>query len=84
MEFNVKINVTNTSIIITNYKMGECLELEEIFKVWDPMTHRFNILGMYYDEANKYLYLPRASVLQEFLSEVYNSDYRTLRDSISI
>ena len=37
-----------------------------------------------FDFHNRYLLLPRASVLQEFLSKVYNADYRTLNDSISL
>jgi hypothetical protein len=36
-----------------------------------------------FDFHNKYLYLPKASVLQAFLSAVYNADYETLSTSIS-
>ena len=35
-----------------------------------------------FDFHNKYLYLPKASVLQSFLSSVYQSEYNTLQNSI--
>lgn len=34
-----------------------------------------------FDFHHKYLYLPRASVLQTFLSEIYNADYNVLSQS---
>lgn len=36
-----------------------------------------------FDFHNRYLYLPKASVLREFLSEVYSADYQTLSQSPS-
>lgn len=53
-----KIVVRNTSIIINDYNMGDSVQLEEVFKVFNPITHSFDIFGMYYDEANKRLFLP--------------------------
>jgi hypothetical protein len=35
-----------------------------------------------FDFHNRYLYLPKASVLQQFLSTIYNADYQTLTNSI--
>lgn len=57
-----KIVVTNSAIIINNYEMGDCKKLENNFKVSEPMNqsfYRYYFMGMYYDEANKRLYLPR-------------------------
>jgi hypothetical protein len=34
-----------------------------------------------FDFHNKYVYLPKASVLQQFLSEIYNADYDLIRRS---
>ena len=34
-----------------------------------------------FDFHHRYLYLPRASVLQTFLSEIYNADYNVLSQS---
>ena len=34
-----------------------------------------------FDFHHRYLYLPRASVLQTFLSEIYSTDYNTLSQS---
>lgn len=54
-----KVQLTNSAIIINNYDMGDLPSLEYNFKIWDPITHRNNIIGMYYDEERKRLYLPR-------------------------
>ena len=53
-----KIIVSNTHICITNYTMGDCEQLENIFRTFDPVTHKFNSFGMYYDKDNKKLYIP--------------------------
>lgn len=54
-----RIIVRNSAILITDYTLGECEALEKNFKIWDMLTHRFNIMGMYYDEIGHILYLPR-------------------------
>lgn len=54
-----KIVVTNSAIIINNYDMGDCLQIENCFKVFEPTTHSYYYMGMHYDKENKKLYLPR-------------------------
>lgn len=54
-----KLIVRNSAILITDYTLGECEALERNFKIWDMLTHRFNIIGMYYDEIGHILYIPR-------------------------
>lgn len=54
-----QIILRNSCIEITDYKMGDALELENYFRVYDPLTHRYNTLGMHYDEETSTLYLPR-------------------------
>lgn len=57
-----KIVVTNSAIIINNYDMGDCVKLENCFKVLEPVTKNYYThyyLGMYYDKNNRKLYLPR-------------------------
>jgi superfamily II DNA or RNA helicase len=39
--------------------MGDDPSLERNFKIWDPLYHTHQIKGMYHDEANRRLYLPR-------------------------
>lgn len=53
-----KITVRNTCIIINDYKLGDCPRLEEIFRIFDPITHKFEYFGMYYDKIEQKLYLP--------------------------
>ena len=54
-----EIIVKHSSIQITEYTLGECPKLENIFSVFDMITHSYNILGIYYDENTKILYIPR-------------------------
>ena len=58
-EMMSKINVFNTHIEINNYEFGDCQKLENYFRVYDPVRHSYYYIGMYYDENNKKLYLPR-------------------------
>lgn len=53
-----KITVRNTCIIINDYNLGDCPKLEEIFKIYNMITHSFDTFGMYYDESTKRLFLP--------------------------
>ena len=39
--------------------MGECPDLERNFMVYNPLTHKMDILGMFYDKDEKSLYIPR-------------------------
>lgn len=54
-----KIIVKKSAIIINNYHMGDCLRLEDNFTIFDPIYHMNRYLGIYYDEENERLYLPR-------------------------
>ena len=56
---NHKIEIHNTSIIINDYEFGDCTKLENYFKVYEPVTHSYYYYGMYYDENNKKLHIPR-------------------------
>ena len=53
-----RIKVTNTAIIIDNYELHESEQLEHPFQIYDPVYHRMNYLGFYYDKENKRIYLP--------------------------
>lgn len=67
-----KMVITNSAIIINNYNLGECATLERNFKIWDPLYHRYNIIGMYYDQVNKRLYLPRGSDIFYIKRKLYS------------
>ena len=54
-----RIKVQNSCIYIENYTLGECIPLERNFQVYDPIRHRYNTIGMYYDEETHRLYIPR-------------------------
>ena len=56
---NNVIEVKHSSIVIHNYELGDNKYLEKLFSVWDPVTHSLYSKGIYYDEENKDLYVPR-------------------------
>ena len=69
-----RIKLTNSCIMITNYSENECSALEKNFMKWNPMTHKFDTFGMYYDKEYKTLYLPRGLDLYKirgYLNEKY-------------
>lgn len=51
--------VTNSCLMIEDYNLGDCPKLENYFKIYDPVTHKLEVLGMYYSSKNKTLYIPR-------------------------
>lgn len=55
---NERLIVTNTAIIINNYKLGDIPDLERPFLVWNPTYHKLEPFLMYYDEEYEQLYLP--------------------------
>ena len=54
-----KLVVKKSVIIINDYKLGDCLKLEDNFTIFDPIYHTYNYLGIYYDKENQRLFLPR-------------------------
>ena len=57
-----KIDVYNTAIIINDYDFGDCPTLENYFKIKIPINKNYwsyKYFGIYYDEDNRKLYLPR-------------------------
>lgn len=54
-----KIVVKNTCIEINDYHLGDCITLEKVFRIYDMITHSFYYIGMYYDEEQEKLYVPR-------------------------
>ena len=54
-----KIIVRNSAIVVENYQYGDCIELERNFQIYDPIRHRYDTIGMYFDNENQRLYLPR-------------------------
>ena len=72
-----KIEVRRSAIVIHNYEPGDCVQLEEFFKVYNKTTRLREDRIITYDEYSKDLYLPRGfdlNILSDFLySEPYFS-----------
>ncbi len=54
-----KIIVKNTCVQLQGYKFGSCPPIENNFLCYEPTTHSYYFLGLYYDEEKEILYLPR-------------------------
>lgn len=57
-----KIDVFNTAIVINDYEPDDYPTLQNYFKIRVPVTKTYSTyryFGIYYDEENKKLYLPR-------------------------
>jgi len=81
-----RIKVCSSCIRIDNYSQGECPQLERNFQVWNPIYHKFDMVGMYYDEKNKKLYLPKGLDLykikgylnEKYYTKISPNEYKTI------
>ena len=71
---NEKITVKNTCIVINDYNLGDCPNLEQLFSVYDPIKHKYESFGIFYDEENKKLYLPAGVDLWK-IKQYFNEKY---------
>ena len=53
-----KVIHRGTCYIINGYSIGDSPGLERNFESWDPVYHKKEIWGMYYDEDESRLYIP--------------------------
>lgn len=56
---NCRITVNHTSIVISDYNLGDCPELEKNLSVWNEGYFRFEPIGFMYNEKERKLYIPR-------------------------
>ena len=54
-----KITLHNSAIVINDCDMTDFPTLMRSFSIYDPLYHRIDHLGIYYDKNNRKLYLPR-------------------------
>lgn len=54
-----KIIVKNSCVVIEDYELGQCTRLENMFRMYNMVTHQHYYIAMYYDNENKRLFLPR-------------------------
>ena len=73
------IVVNNSCIMVKDYIMGDCRELEKHFMIYNPLTHSYNILGMYYSVKSSTLYLPRGIDLY-FVKKCLGIKYHKVED----
>lgn len=89
---NNRIKVTNTAIIVDNYTMGESEELEKPFRIFDPVRHKIETKGLYYDEDNKRLYLPagidlwfvRRALKEKYYTRINNTPYKNMESNVGM
>ena len=71
-----RIKVTNTAIIVENYGFHDNPTLEKPFQIFDPVTHKINYQGLYYDKDNRRLYMP-AGIDLWWVKSALNEKYYT-------
>lgn len=59
MAIDYKMVLHNSAIVINNCSPTDFPTLTRRFQVYDPVCHRVNPVGVYYDKDNRKLYLPR-------------------------
>lgn len=77
--YDYRIKCTNSAIIIDNYILGESQQLERMFSKYDPITHKFTLEAVYYDEENKRLYIPGGTDMYK-IKKYLNENYYTRID----
>lgn len=86
-----KIRVYNTHIEIADYDLGDSEKLENLFRNYDPLTHKFTYFGMHYDSEKRILYIPSGLDLwriksyfnERYYTRVTHHPYKTI-DNIMI
>lgn len=73
------IIVKNSCIVLEDYTFNSCKPLENFFSIFDPITHQCFYKGLYYDEGNKRLYLPRGLDIW-YIEKLLNMKARVLKD----
>ena len=74
-----RILVRPTCYEIHNYNIGDSERLEKCFQIWDPIGHRLENFGMYYDKENSILYIGSGCDLW-FVRRELNEKYYTKID----
>jgi len=68
-----KITVNHTSIIISNYNLGDNLYLEKMLSIWNDSYFRYDTKGFQYDPELKQLLIPRGLDLS-YLEKSFNAN----------
>ena len=50
-----KIIVRHSSILVNNYELGECEDLERSLSVWNDIYYKFEPKGFFYNEKKREL-----------------------------
>lgn len=70
--------VRHSSIVVPDYNVGDCPQLEKMLSIWDDVYFQPKPLGMQYNEDTKTLYLPRGmdvSYIEYLLNRRHEMDY---------
>lgn len=74
-----RILVRPTCYEIHDYDLGEAVNLEKAFQIWDPLYHKLHNFGMYYDGEKRILYIGSGCDLW-FVKRELNEKYFTKID----
>lgn len=74
------IIVKNSCVVLKDYTLNSCKPLENFFKIYDPITHQYFYKGLFYDNENKILYLPRGIDIW-YIENLLQQKAKILKDS---
>lgn len=92
-----KMVLHNSAIVINDCTLNDFPTLIYRFRIYDPVYHKSYLVGIYYDEENRKLYLPRGidvdfvrhkveSTMEEKFSSIiiHNNPYAYVTDKINM
>jgi superfamily II DNA or RNA helicase len=68
-----KIIIRHSSIVINDYKLGDCPKLEYFFRLFDPVCHKYYFKGIEYIEEESKLIIPRGIDIY-FIENLFNEE----------
>ncbi len=72
-----RVVIRNSCIKIEDYNLGDCPELERNFMVYNPITHKREVLGMYYSSKTSTLYIPRGLDIWKIKNYLHTNQHFT-------
>lgn len=74
-----KIDVKHTSIVINDYNMGDCIQLENTFSVWDSIRHKKTMKVLHYKSDTRQLIIPRGVDIF-YVEKLLNANARIVKE----
>lgn len=74
-----KIDIKHSSIVINDYTLGDCPQLENTFSLWDSVRHKKTLRVLHYNEETRQLFVPRG-VDVFFIENLLDANARLVKE----